>query len=322
MDSRRRTRVGVDLGWGVASRLALLALVLTAAAPASAVDDLAPDLIPTEGGSLEELHGPGRPDDGRLRLRLAWCDILRRTPFPFEVMSAEVERILGGERVEVTWRVIDGDAVVLGDSEVKVILLDRPRTGPARELRVMGSTPREGRPHRLGLLRHRGVGPGADTGSLPLSPPAAGAREGARTRGRARDRPRDRARGPPLSAGADAGQDGSEGAPDAGPDPGERRAPRVRGGARLSLREAGPRRSIRGRGDARWASALNYSKSSTSMMSLVEPSVRGTTTLFPSGARAMLHHSPPRFFGRSATRRVRRVVKSKKRRAGAFPRST
>jgi hypothetical protein len=145
MDSRRRTRVGVDLGWGVGSRLALLALVLTAAAaPAPAVDDLVPDPIPPEGVSLEELDGPGRPDDGRLRLRLAWCDILRRTPFPFEVMSAEVERILGGERVEVTWRVIDDDPVILGDSEVKVILLDRPRAGPAREHLVMGSTPREG----------------------------------------------------------------------------------------------------------------------------------------------------------------------------------
>jgi hypothetical protein len=121
MYSRRRTRVGRDLEWRAAARLVLLALILAAAAA------LAP-----------------AADDGRLRLRLVWYDILRRTPFPLEVMSAEVERILGGERVDVTWRVVEGDGVIIDDSEVKVILLDRPSAKTARDHRVMGATRPEG----------------------------------------------------------------------------------------------------------------------------------------------------------------------------------
>ena len=126
MDSRHWTRVGTFLGWRAASGLVRLALVFAAAAaPAPAADDLV-------------------PGDGRSRLRLVWCDVLRRTPFPFEVMSAEVERILGGERVDVTWRVVEGDAGIVDDSEIKVILLDRPPAKPARNHLVMGATPREG----------------------------------------------------------------------------------------------------------------------------------------------------------------------------------
>jgi hypothetical protein len=145
MRSRRPTRAAIDRGWWAASRTVLLALVLAAApAPVPAADDLVPNLIPRASASSEDLEAGLRPDDGRLRLRLVWCDILHRAPFPFEVMSAEVERILGGENVDVTWRVFDGEGVIFGDSEIKVILLDQPRGRPSRERQVMGATPREG----------------------------------------------------------------------------------------------------------------------------------------------------------------------------------
>jgi hypothetical protein len=73
MDSRHRTRVGIDFGWRAGSPLVLLALVFAvAAAPAPAADDLVPDSIPREGAFLEDLDAHPRREDERLRLRLAW----------------------------------------------------------------------------------------------------------------------------------------------------------------------------------------------------------------------------------------------------------
>jgi hypothetical protein len=131
-------------GWRIASRWVRFALLMVAAAAnVAAADDLLTDLVPDArilsevGGNVTLHHG------GQLRLWLAWCDVLHRTPFPFEPMSAEVKRILGGESVDVAWLPVGCDGVLFDQSVVKVILLDGPRSRPAQDRHVMGMTHRD-----------------------------------------------------------------------------------------------------------------------------------------------------------------------------------
>ncbi len=120
----------------------VLPVLLIGLLQTSAAEDLAPGLPSIPSDVRTNIHEEKAPvPDGRLALRLVWCDILKGTRFPFEEMTAEVERILGAWDVHVSWRV-GGEDARYQPGEIPVILLDRSRVDSQASGHVMGSTPR------------------------------------------------------------------------------------------------------------------------------------------------------------------------------------